>query len=173
MLLGVRRVSISAAAKPLQAAGIIEYSRGYLSVISRQELDERACSCGALVEPRPVRLVLKSGLSMRPERGIGGEGVNMRASFLMGRGGDATAAPLSLVCEPWERGKWTRGDIQDGNSSGGTFDTRDGVRRALTSVQWLVAVHGATDKSEARADVPTVWAGFRPPAMTLRAELRR
>ena len=47
--LGVRRVSITGAATQLQAAGIIEYHRGHVRVISRQKLDERSCSCGAII----------------------------------------------------------------------------------------------------------------------------
>jgi len=48
-LLGVRRVSITGASTRLRAAGIIEYRRGHLKVISRPKLDERACSCGAII----------------------------------------------------------------------------------------------------------------------------
>lgn len=47
--LGVRRVSITGAATQLRAAGIIEYHRGQVRVISRQKLDERSCSCGAII----------------------------------------------------------------------------------------------------------------------------
>ncbi len=47
--LGVRRVSITGAATQLQAAGIIEYHRGHVRVISRQKLDERSWPCGAII----------------------------------------------------------------------------------------------------------------------------
>jgi CRP-like cAMP-binding protein len=48
-LLGVRRVSITQAALKLQAAGIIEYSRGHVKLISRKKLETRSCACGALI----------------------------------------------------------------------------------------------------------------------------
>jgi CRP-like cAMP-binding protein len=43
-MLGVRRVGITAAAKEMQRGGLIEYSRGTLTVLDRQGL--RAASCG-------------------------------------------------------------------------------------------------------------------------------
>lgn len=48
-LLGVRRESISEAALKLQTAGIIEYRRGHVKLISRKKLDARACACGAVI----------------------------------------------------------------------------------------------------------------------------
>jgi CRP-like cAMP-binding protein len=49
-LLGVRRVSISRAAATLQAAGSIEYVRGRVKLISRKQLEERACGCSEIIE---------------------------------------------------------------------------------------------------------------------------
>ncbi len=44
-MLGVRRVGISAAAAALQQRGLIEYSRGHLSVLDRKGLEAVSCSC--------------------------------------------------------------------------------------------------------------------------------
>ena len=48
-LLGVRRVSISNAAAHLHAAGVIEYRRGNIQLVSRTRLEERACPCAAII----------------------------------------------------------------------------------------------------------------------------
>jgi CRP-like cAMP-binding protein len=46
-LLGIRRVGITLAAGALQHRGIIEYTRGQLTIVNRQALEEAACSCYA------------------------------------------------------------------------------------------------------------------------------
>jgi CRP-like cAMP-binding protein len=46
-MLGVRRVGISAAAAALQRRGLIEYSRGHVTVHNRKALEAVACSCYA------------------------------------------------------------------------------------------------------------------------------
>jgi CRP-like cAMP-binding protein len=46
-LLGIRRVGITLAAGALQHRGIIEYTRGQLTILNRQALEEAACSCYA------------------------------------------------------------------------------------------------------------------------------
>lgn len=46
-MLGVRRVSITAAAGDLQRDGLISYSRGRLEVLDRPGLERAACSCYA------------------------------------------------------------------------------------------------------------------------------
>jgi CRP-like cAMP-binding protein len=46
-MLGVRRVGITAAAGLLQRAGLIEYRRGELIVLSRRGLEAAACGCYA------------------------------------------------------------------------------------------------------------------------------
>lgn len=43
--LGVRRESVTEAALKLQQAGIIKYSRGHISVLDRDGLEERSCEC--------------------------------------------------------------------------------------------------------------------------------
>lgn len=47
--LGVRRESITEAAFRLQAAGLIEYQRGHIRIVSRKKLEQHACSCGATI----------------------------------------------------------------------------------------------------------------------------
>jgi Mn-dependent DtxR family transcriptional regulator len=46
-LLGVRRVGITLAAGVLQRRGLIEYSRGRVTVLDRKGLQAATCSCYA------------------------------------------------------------------------------------------------------------------------------
>jgi CRP-like cAMP-binding protein len=46
-LLGVRRVGVTVAAGSLQAAGLIHYHRGWITVSDRSGLEEVACACYA------------------------------------------------------------------------------------------------------------------------------
>ncbi len=56
-LLGVRREGVTEAAGKLQAAGLIEYSRGRIRVLDRGGLEERACECYAVVRREYERLL--------------------------------------------------------------------------------------------------------------------
>ena len=56
-LLGVRREGITVAALKLQQAGVIRYSRGHVSVLDRQRLEERACECYAATKKEYDRLL--------------------------------------------------------------------------------------------------------------------
>ena len=56
-LLGVRRESITAAAGKLQAAGLIQYRRGRITVLDRPALESRVCECYATVKTELERLV--------------------------------------------------------------------------------------------------------------------
>ena len=47
--LGVRRVSITTEAGRLQAAGVIEYQRGHVRLVSRKKLEERSCVCASII----------------------------------------------------------------------------------------------------------------------------
>ena len=56
-LLGVRREGVTAAACRLQAAGLIRYRRGRISVLDRVRLEQRACECYAVVHREYARLL--------------------------------------------------------------------------------------------------------------------
>jgi len=49
MMLGTDRTSVTAAARLLQARGVIEYSRGKLQIRQRQKLEEAVCECYAAI----------------------------------------------------------------------------------------------------------------------------
>lgn len=55
-LLGVRREAVTAAARTLQKAGLIEYSRGHIAVLDRAGLEARACECYGVVKREYERL---------------------------------------------------------------------------------------------------------------------
>ena len=56
-LLGVRREGVTEAAGKLQAASIIEYSRGRIRVLDRAALEQRVCECYAVVRSEYERLL--------------------------------------------------------------------------------------------------------------------
>lgn len=56
-MLGVRREGVTEAAGRLQAAGIINYSRGHISVINRPKLEAQTCECYAVVKKEFNRLL--------------------------------------------------------------------------------------------------------------------
>ena len=55
-LLGVRRAGISEAARRLQGANAIQYTRGHIAVSDRRMLEARACECYAIVKRAYERL---------------------------------------------------------------------------------------------------------------------
>ena len=55
-MLGVRREAVTEAAGKLQAAGLIQYSRGHITVIDRPGLEARACECYGVVKSEYDRL---------------------------------------------------------------------------------------------------------------------
>jgi CRP-like cAMP-binding protein len=57
-MLGVRREAVTEAAGKLQAAGLIEYTRGHILVKDRPGLAARACECYAAVKSEYERLFL-------------------------------------------------------------------------------------------------------------------
>ena len=48
-MLGVRRPRVSLTAGMLQAAGLIRYTRGRVSIVDRPRLEEAACDCYRIV----------------------------------------------------------------------------------------------------------------------------
>jgi CRP-like cAMP-binding protein len=56
-MLGVRREGVTEAAFKLQAAGLIRYARGHISVLDRQGLEQRSCECYAVVKKEYDRLL--------------------------------------------------------------------------------------------------------------------
>jgi CRP-like cAMP-binding protein len=64
-VLGVRREGVSEAAHRLQAAGLIHYTRGHISVLDRRGLERRTCECYAVVREEYHRL-LPAAAKARP-----------------------------------------------------------------------------------------------------------
>ena len=56
-MLGVRREGVTEAAGKLQAAGVIYYSRGKITVLDRPKLEQRACECYGVVKKEFDRLL--------------------------------------------------------------------------------------------------------------------
>jgi CRP-like cAMP-binding protein len=56
-MLGVRREGVTEAASKLQAAGVIRYARGRITVLDRPNLEKRACECYAVVKRETDRLL--------------------------------------------------------------------------------------------------------------------
>jgi CRP-like cAMP-binding protein len=49
-MLGVRRTSVTLAARLLQSAGMIRYRRGHIQVVDREGLEDAACECYAAIK---------------------------------------------------------------------------------------------------------------------------
>ena len=56
-MLGVRREGVTEAANKLQKAGLIQYTRGRISVLDRLGLEHRVCECYAVVKKEYERLL--------------------------------------------------------------------------------------------------------------------
>jgi len=55
-MLGVRREGVTEAAGKLQKLGVIKYSRGEITVLNREKLEELSCECYAVVKRETDRL---------------------------------------------------------------------------------------------------------------------
>lgn len=58
-MLGVRREGVTEAAGKLQRVGVIEYSRGQITVLDRPKLERLSCECYAVVKKETDRLLPK------------------------------------------------------------------------------------------------------------------
>ena len=56
-MLGVRREGVTESALKLQAAGLIRYARGHISVLDRAGLEARSCECYEVVRTEYLRLL--------------------------------------------------------------------------------------------------------------------
>jgi CRP-like cAMP-binding protein len=68
--LGVRREGVTEAAGKLQAAGLIHYSRGHITVLDRPKLEARACECYAVVKREYDRLLPEASASSARHRSV-------------------------------------------------------------------------------------------------------
>jgi len=55
-MLGVRREGVTEAAGKLQKLGVIQYTRGQITVLDRAQLEQLSCECYAVVKRETVRL---------------------------------------------------------------------------------------------------------------------
>ena len=58
-MLGVRREGVTEAARHLQDAGLMEYSRGHIKVLNRPGLEQRVCECYRVVKQESDRLLVE------------------------------------------------------------------------------------------------------------------
>lgn len=68
-MLGVRREGVTEAAGKLQKLGVIEYSRGHITVLDRPKLEQLSCECYAVVKKETDRLLpdIKRHRSVKPQ----------------------------------------------------------------------------------------------------------
>jgi CRP-like cAMP-binding protein len=66
-MLGVRREGVTEAAGRLQEAGLIEYTRGKITVLDRPKLEQRVCECYGVVKRETDRLLVEWAAMARLE----------------------------------------------------------------------------------------------------------
>jgi CRP-like cAMP-binding protein len=73
-MLGVRRTTVTIAARLLQSAGLIRYRRGHIQIIDRKALEDISCECYAVVRHNADKVFPQPGVlgAARPQaRGTG------------------------------------------------------------------------------------------------------
>jgi CRP-like cAMP-binding protein len=60
-MLGVRRATVTVIAGMLQKAGIVRYSRGIVSIVDREKLEEASCECYRIINAEYDRLFQSNG----------------------------------------------------------------------------------------------------------------
>jgi CRP-like cAMP-binding protein len=70
MMLGVRREAVTAAARRLQTAKCIRYSRGRIALLDRRGLESRVCECYEVVRREAERLLGVKPLARSPSNAI-------------------------------------------------------------------------------------------------------
>ncbi len=73
-MLGVRREGVTEAAGKLQAAGLIRYHRGRITVLDRPKLEARVCECYAVVRKEFERLLPYTAPGNSSAAGVAGQG---------------------------------------------------------------------------------------------------
>jgi len=70
-MLGVRRTTVTIAARLLQSAGLIRYRRGHIQILDRAALEDIACECHAAVKHNIEKIFPPSGaVSQRASKQI-------------------------------------------------------------------------------------------------------
>ncbi len=77
-MLGVRREGVTEAALKLQAAGLIRYSRGHVTLLDLPGLERRSCECYAVVTNEYRRLLPDLMPAQLPSQGSAGRAVPCR-----------------------------------------------------------------------------------------------
>jgi len=66
-MLGVRREGVTEAAGKLQKLGVIRYSRGQITVLDREKMEQLCCECYAVVRKETDRLLVRPLVGATPQ----------------------------------------------------------------------------------------------------------
>jgi hypothetical protein len=64
-MLGVRRTTVTIAARLLQSAGLIRYRRGHIQVLDRAALEDLSCECYAVIRQNAEKVLSRPPLGSR------------------------------------------------------------------------------------------------------------